>query len=115
MKAIVLVAAVLLNIGIFAQDTEPIFEGKGRYIKGTYFHDNGLVSHTGHFLDGKLHGEWVMYNKEGKKIALGEYEEGRRTGKWFFWQEEGRALREVTYIQGRPVQVITWNNSESML
>lgn len=110
-----LTVLALFNIGLNAQNNEPVFEQAGKYIKGTYFHNNGVVAQTGLFLEGRLHGEWVMYNKEGTKIAMGRYEEGKKTGKWFFWQGEGKALREVTYFEGKPVSVVTWNNSRITL
>jgi len=60
------------------------------------YHDNGLVSQEGTFnLEGQLHGEWISYNDQGTKIAVGSYENGQRTGKWYFWS--GDSMKEVEY------------------
>lgn len=65
-------------------------------IEATYYHDNGLISQKGTFnLDGKLHGEWVSYDNNGDKIALGSYDNGLKTGKWYFWS--GDSKKEVEY------------------
>lgn len=91
-----------------AQKPEPVFEQNNDLVKATYFHENGAVSQTGFFLDGKLHGEWKMYDEQGNKVALGQYALGMKTGKWFFWEEE--VLREVDYSDNAIVNVVNWNN-----
>ena len=79
-------------------------------VQATYFHDNGNIAQTGFLLKGKLHGQWLMYNTAGKKIASGKYVEGKKAGKWFFW--EGEILKEVDYADNRIVNVKKWNKSE---
>jgi hypothetical protein len=62
------------------------------------FHDNGLISQEGTFnLEGQLHGEWISYNDQGIKIAVGTYNNGERTGKWYFWS--GDSMKEVEYTK----------------
>lgn len=113
MKTITLFLTLIFSIAIYAQDHKPNFEKEGDFMKATYFHDNGKISQTGLFLDGKLYGIWKMYNEEGKKIAMGRYEAGKKTGKWFFWDNEG--LREVDYADNRIANVVKWNNSGSVV
>jgi len=110
MKKAVLIFAVLFSVGIYAQDTKPTLEKVGKMVKVTYFHDNGAVAQTGHLLKGKLHGQWLMYDAKGKKIASGKYSNGKKQGKWFFW--EGEVLREVDFSDNRIVEVKNWNQSE---
>ena len=86
MKKAVFLLAVMFTVGISAQDIKPTFEKDGKMIKATYFHDNGEIAQTGFLLEGKLHGDWVMFDNEGKKIATGQYMNGRKSGKWFFWE-----------------------------
>ena len=65
-------------------------------IEATYFYANGEVSQKGTFnLDRQLHGEWISYDEEGRKISQGSYENGMRSGKWYFWQ--GETVKEVVY------------------
>jgi len=94
---------------MFAQ-TEPTLEKVGEMVKATYFHENGEIAQTGYLLEGKLHGEWLMYNTEGEKLASGRYTNGKKAGKWFFWQND--ILKEVDFTDNRIVNVKNWNQSE---
>jgi antitoxin component YwqK of YwqJK toxin-antitoxin module len=91
-----------------AQEVNPLYVQEGDMVKATFFHDNGQVAQEGYFQDGKLHGEWVMFDGSGKKIAIGQYTKGVKTGKWFFW--EGELLKEVDFSDNRIVAVVNWNN-----
>ncbi|MCM4171806.1 nicotinic acid mononucleotide adenyltransferase [Arenibacter sp. TNZ] len=107
MKGITLIFALIFSVVINAQDIKPIFEQDGDVLKATYFHDNGVVSQEGHFLNGKLHGEWKMFGEDGKKIAMGEYTQGKKTGKWFFW--DAKMLKEVDFVDSKIANVTQWN------
>ena len=99
MKKAVFFLAVMFSVCIYSQRTEPTLEKVGKMVKATYFHENGEVAQTGYLLKGKLHGDWLMYDADGKK-----------TGKWFFW--EGQILREVDFADNRIVNVKNWNQGE---
>ena len=96
-----------------AQDKKPIFEKEGELVKGTFYHDNGEVSQQGFYLDKKLHGKWVAYDANGKKIALGQYENGKKTGKWFFWNND--QLSEVSYSNNTIAEVTTWSEKSEVV
>lgn len=114
MKKIILMAMILCGATVMAQDVKPNFEKKGNIITGTFFYDNGTVKQEGTYnKDGKLHGEWIMYNTKGKKTAMGNYTNGEKTGKWFFWKS-GEELVEVDYNNNQIADVTTWQNSNSV-
>lgn len=104
--------AFIFSATIVAQTIEPNYEKVGKMVKATYFHDNGQIAQTGFYLDGKLHGQWRMYDLTGKKVATGKYEMGKRSGKWFFW--EGTILNEVDFSDNRITNVVQWNNAEAV-
>ncbi|MEX0273773.1 MAG: toxin-antitoxin system YwqK family antitoxin [Flavobacteriaceae bacterium] len=104
MKAITILMAMAFGLGMYAQDMEPKFEEMGDKVRATYFHDNGTISQMGYFKDGKLHGDWVMFNEQAEKIAMGTYVAGKKTGKWFFW--EGDTVKEVNYEDNRVASVV---------
>ncbi len=87
--------AVLFTTVLSAQDVKPTFEKKGELIKGTFYYEDGSIRQEGTYKDGKLHGEWISYQQDGKKNAIAQYEEGNKTGKWFFWTND--ILTEVDY------------------
>lgn len=110
MKKAIFFLAVMFSVCMYPQDTEPTFEKVGKVVKATYFHENGEIAQIGYLLKGKLHGQWFMYNVDGKKIASGKYNEGKKSGKWFFW--EAQILKEVDFANNRIVNVKNWNQSE---
>lgn len=112
MKSVTVVLALIFSVVLTAQNVQPEFEKDGDMVKGTYFHENGEVAQTGFFLDGKLHGEWKMFDTAGNKIAMGEYLEGKKAGKWFFWEE--KELKEVDYNNNKIANVTIWNNEKSL-
>lgn len=113
MKFITTVLALAFTIGIGAQENKPTFEKEGDLTKATYYHDNGEVAQTGYFLAGKLHGQWVMFDDAGKKIAKGNYEMGKRTGKWYFW--EGDILKEVDFADNRIASIIESSDAKPVV
>lgn len=110
MNKIVFLLAMVFVLPIAAQEHKPTLEKVGNMVKATYYHENGELAQTGYMLNGKLHGEWLMYNEQGKKMVAGKYDLGKKVGKWFFW--EGEILKEVDFNQNKVVQVKEWNNSE---
>jgi len=109
MKQTVLWMALMFSVGVFAQKPEPHFEQDGAMLKATYFHENGEVAQQGYFLNGNLHGNWVMFDQQGNKMASGTYLQGEKSGKWFFWKAE--LLHEVDYAANRIVQVREWSRN----
>ena len=108
MKKAIFIFLMVFSVSMYSQDTKPTLEKVGKMIQATYFHDNGNVAQTGFLLKGKLHGQWLMYNAAGKKIASGKYEEGKKAGKWFFW--EGEILKEVDFENNKIAAVKKGNH-----
>ena len=112
MKSLFTVLAVFtLSMAMNAQQIEPTIENDGNLVKGTFYHDNGEVAQTGFFKDGKVDGEWLAFDVDGNKVARREFADGIRTGTWYFWKSNGDAFREVTYADGRLLEVKVWNNA----
>jgi antitoxin component YwqK of YwqJK toxin-antitoxin module len=98
MKNIVVIFAFILTTAFgFSQNEKDVKLNKEtNLLEATYYHDNGTVSQEGTFdLAGKLHGEWVSYDKTGEKVSMGSYDRGVRTGKWFFWADDN--VKEVEF------------------
>lgn len=106
MKKYIMIAAVLFTGILFAQNTKPQLEAVGNQVKATYHHENGKVQQQGHYLNGKLQGEWTSYDAQGNKAAIGSYNKGQKVGKWFFWNNS--VLSEVDYTDNRIASVKNW-------
>lgn len=113
MKKYIVIGAVLISGMIFAQTKEPKLEAVGSTVKATYYHDNGLVQQQGVFKNGKLEGQWVSFDVNGNKKAIGEYKEGVRTGKWFFWNDS--LLSEVDYSNSQITEIKNWKQCEALV
>lgn len=113
MKNLIGLLALMASFTMQAQKPQPVYENEGQSVKATFYHENGAVAQVGAFLNGKLHGDWVMYDAQGNKKAIGQYEHGVKVGKWFFWDQEG--LKEVDYRNNQIAQVVKWNNGESVV
>lgn len=108
-----MIVAVLFSTALTAQEIEPDFERTGELIKGTFYYEDGNISQEGTYKDGKLHGEWVSYDKDGKKTAIASYKNGEKSGKWFFWS--GDTLTEVDYEENRIAEVRNYKNTGSLV
>jgi len=114
MKNLLFSCCILFSVALSAQNKEAVqYEKQGALVKATRFHDNGAIAQQGTYLNGKLHGEWKMYNQEGEKLAMGTYQLGAKTGKWFFW--EGEALKEVDFINNEMAAIREWDSKGTVV
>ena len=109
-RNIIVAVAFLFSGALVAQEQkpEPKFEKQEDLVRATFYYEDGTLSQEGTYKGGKLHGEWVSYNREGEKNAIAKYSHGEKTGKWFFWT--GDKLNEVNYDANRIVSVSSWKN-----
>ena len=100
---------------LYAQEDKSIkIEKKGDLTLATYYHDNGEVQQQGTFnAKGELHGEWISYDNQGNKLAVGNYDNGKKVGKWFFWHND--TLKEVDYLDSKIINVNSWNSSDKVV
>ncbi|RYJ41399.1 toxin-antitoxin system YwqK family antitoxin [Flavobacterium beibuense] len=115
MKKIIIAGLLLSACFVTAQETpKPKYELESQTVKATFYYDNGQVKQQGYYnKDGKLHGQWVAYNEDGTKQAIGEYVNGEKTGKWFFWT--GSILNEVDYNDSRIADIKKWSKEAVVL
>ena len=65
-----------------------------------FFHENGVVSAQGYFVDGQPEGVWQNYDEQGNLISEGARKDLLLHGKWTFYQN-GRAWCEINYLSGK--------------
>lgn len=107
-KKVLLLFALLIGMVSFAQQERKLELNKDtNLIDVTYYHDNAVISQTGSYTtDGKLQGEWLSYDTEGKKSISANYDNGKKVGKWFYWTD--KTLKEVDYTNNAIVSVNEW-------
>ncbi len=113
-KQFILFFALLVSVSSFAQQKRDLKLNKDtNLIEVTYYHDNGVVSQSGFYtLEGELHGEWLSFDTEGKKLILANYDNGKKVGKWFYWNNT--TLKEVDYTNGEIVSVNVWTDKSAV-
>jgi len=91
----------------FAQSTNNATEKqvlKSEKIDGkviTYYPGTKQIMETGFYKNGKKHGQWIRYNKQGVKINEAYFDMGKPTGKWIVWDDNGTKRFEMQYENGK--------------
>ena len=109
-NVIMLMVAVLMITAVQAQEkVKNSYIDNGDVIEATLYYDSGEVSQTGFYTkEGKLTGEWISYNRQGKETAKAQYDNGAKAGIWFFWNND--TLSEVAYADSKIESVKTWKS-----
>lgn len=105
----------MITVVSFGQQERDLkLNAENNVIEVTYYHDNGVVSQTGAYtLEGKLQGEWLSFDTEGKKVVSANYDNGKKVGKWFYWNND--TLKEVDYTNNTIVSVNEWTDKKSLV
>lgn len=113
-KCILFLFALMITVVSFGQQKRDLKLNKDtNLIEVVYYHDNGVVSQTGFYtLDGKLQGDWLGFNTEGKKVVSANYDNGKKVGKWFYWND--KTLKEVDYNSNAIASVNEWTNTSAI-
>jgi len=115
MKKMILILVAVFSVNtIMAQACSKTCDKANKYvlnndlIEATLYHDNGEIAQTGFYTeDNKLQGEWISYDAQGNKTAIGSYDNGKKVGTWLFF--DGNTKKEVTFKDARMAEVKTWN------
>ena len=60
----------------------------------------------GHFVQGKMVGDWTWYHENGTPLQTGRFDEqGQKTGLWKRYHANGVLLDEGEFREGRQVRV----------
>jgi antitoxin component YwqK of YwqJK toxin-antitoxin module len=60
-------------------------------------YDNGKVRFRGANLDGKMHGPWEFFRRDGSRMRSGSFERGRQIGVWRTFDRSGKVLKETEF------------------
>ncbi len=56
-------------------------------------HNDGSLWAKGFMLDGKMHGNWMWFRKDGTKMRSGRFNKGKQIGKWITFDKKGGTVR----------------------
>jgi antitoxin component YwqK of YwqJK toxin-antitoxin module len=63
-------------------------------------YDSGEVRFRGANLNGRMHGEWAFYRRDGSLMRSGRFEHGRQVGVWRTFDREGQVVKETDFSKG---------------
>jgi antitoxin component YwqK of YwqJK toxin-antitoxin module len=109
-NAIILTLCLLFATIGYAQKVEPKYEKQDDLVKVSYFFDSGELKEVGYFKENKLHGQWVAFNEEGKKVTIANYENGKKVGTWYVVTND--SVKELVYDANKLVSVKDINTTE---
>jgi antitoxin component YwqK of YwqJK toxin-antitoxin module len=70
---------------------------KGKAIPATDHYDNGSVRFRGANLEGKMHGPWEFFRRDGTLMRSGSFDRGKQVGIWRTHDRSGKVLKETNF------------------
>ncbi len=66
---------------------------KGKIESYTHRHKDGTLWAKGHMLNGKMHGAWIWFRKDGSKMRSGTLDRDMQVGKWTTYDKNGKVVK----------------------
>lgn len=66
-------------------------------------YDNGKVRFRGTNLDGKMHGLWKFFRRDGSLMRSGSFGRGKQIGVWRTYDKTGKVVKETDFSK-RPAR-----------
>ncbi len=64
---------------------------------GSPFYENGLPRFNGEYQNGKMHGYWEFYRKDGSLMRSGTFDEDVQVGVWKTFARDGSLVKETNF------------------
>jgi antitoxin component YwqK of YwqJK toxin-antitoxin module len=65
-------------------------------------YDNGKVRFRGANLEGKMHGPWEFFRRDGSRMRAGSFERGKQIGVWRTFGRTGKVVKETEFAGAAP-------------
>jgi len=78
-------------------------EGNDSVISVSHFYNNKQMQMQGNIVGGVRNGEWVAWDKEGRKMSTGHYVDGFENGLWSVWYPSGQKRYEGMFKDGNRI------------
>jgi antitoxin component YwqK of YwqJK toxin-antitoxin module len=60
-------------------------------------YDNGKVRYRGANLEGKMHGPWKFFRRDGSLMRSGSFDRGKQVGVWRTYDGTGKVVKETDF------------------
>lgn len=119
MKKLLMITLIFTSLVLTAQNVsaketpKPLYEIEDGLVKVTNFYESGEIKEQGFYdADKKLTGEWIQFDKTGKRTVVANYYKGAKVGMWLVWQ--GDKLLQLDYEQSRIANVSEWKDNSTL-
>jgi antitoxin component YwqK of YwqJK toxin-antitoxin module len=68
-----------------------------KLIPTTDRYDNGNIRYRGANLDGKMHGPWKFFRRDGSLMRSGAFDRGKQVGVWRTYDRDGKVVKETSF------------------
>jgi antitoxin component YwqK of YwqJK toxin-antitoxin module len=75
---------------------------RSKPIPATDHYDNGKVRFRGANLDGKMHGPWKFFRRDGSLMRSGSFHRGTQIGVWRTYDRTGSVVKETDFPPAKP-------------
>ena len=65
-------------------------------------YDNGKTRFRGQNLDGKMHGAWKFFRRDGSVMRSGSFDRGRQIGVWRTYDKSGALVKQTQFGPAAP-------------
>lgn len=127
MQGLVAIVLMSFSLSLFSQEKElkTFFDNsavKSEYIysdannyKVTNYFENGNVKEIGEFANGKMHGSWLSFTKEGIKAGEASYNNGLKQGEWKIYDQSGNMRYTINYENGRIMNATNYDSNGKLV
>ena len=70
-----------------------------RPVRAIDHYDNGTVRFRGANLDGKMHGPWRFFRRDGSLMRSGSFERGKQVGVWRTFDRTGKVVKQTDFAR----------------
>ena len=69
----------------------------GKPIRAIDHYDNGKIRFRGANLNGKMHGKWEFFRRDGSLMRSGSFDRGKQVGVWRTYDRARKVLKETNF------------------
>ena len=73
---------------------------RSKLVPDVAHYGDGGVRYSGFQLDGKMHGAWEFFRKDGSLMRSGKFDGGEQVGVWRTFNRAGRVVKETNFEKG---------------
>jgi antitoxin component YwqK of YwqJK toxin-antitoxin module len=74
---------------------------RGKPTPATDRYDNGNVRFRGANLEGRMHGRWTFFRRDGSLMRSGSFDRGTQVGVWRTYDRTGSVVKETDFSHAK--------------